>query len=115
MSILPRVLLAGFALALTTACEPSLETACQGFCDKAMECSSEVSEADVNECKGECTESQLEAERLLERGDLTDECYDAVRDTFDCANGLSCSEFESNDPPPECRDAVERVERDCDD
>lgn len=96
-------------------CGGNFEGSCKSLCDKVAECSDEiVPPEDVLECKRECEDTELEGQRRIADGELSQECYNASADLLDCGAGLSCAELRSSDTPPQCQEVLDRVDQVCD-
>ena len=103
------------AAGVFTGCQPSYGDVCYDICKKGIECDDmrDPTEAERLECRQDCDDAELEANQSVERGEVTQACFDAVIDLFDCAVGLSCAELEGEDVPPECQDEVDTRNRAC--
>lgn len=103
-------LLLGSCLA---ACGTSFEDACNQICEAQAECATDATNESLDECRADCARRQSEADRQLDNGQITQACYDAARDNFDCISGGACDELNTEQPPAECAAFAEAVVREC--
>lgn len=101
-------------LAAVTACSPTFDSACDDLCTTGARCMSpKPTDPAVRQCKRDCKERGVMTQQRVDDGELSQACYDAVVDYFDCVAGVTCTEFNADEVPAGCKEIDDRGEREC--
>ena len=91
----------------------TVEDACRDACDHAESCYSGPGTVLIERCHNDCAENERLFENLRNNGLATNACYDAVRDSFDCAADVACDSVVYDDLQEACPTALRKAERAC--
>lgn len=111
----PRIAL-GLALGLwagAAGCSNDLQGACASLCDRGFDCGRLGSVSELEACKQDCAADEVAALEDIERGIVTQACYDAAVALMDCGSGLTCRELLEDEIPPACRPQATEVDAAC--